>query len=322
MTTDTPGRWNARTAIRVVRLVAVVAALVVTVVAAVLIAVSVGPPTREELMEEAGLAGRSQLLIGVRDDQPGTGYRDPETGQFAGFDIDIAYMVAEDLGFRPEQVRLLSIESEDRAKMLGMDDQRRPTTVDLVVGTFSITEERESRPEVSFSAPYLLTEQTVLTLEGHPRISALTDLRGTKVCTLAVSTAQGPLAEAGVVPVSKQQISQCIDAVRKGEVVAVETDAAILAGYATAPDLMLHDIGYDVQEQYGINTGGNEALRTLVNYSLYKSQKDPTDHRWEEAYNRHLRPLQAAAGSQPVAIDRQPEAPKVNIRQWPWERFD
>ena len=36
---------------------------------------------------------------------------------WSGFDIDIAYMIAEDLGFRRDQVRFYGMESEDRARM-------------------------------------------------------------------------------------------------------------------------------------------------------------------------------------------------------------
>jgi len=37
------------------------------------------------------------------------------------FDIDIAYMIAEDLGFRHQEVKFYAIESEDRARLLLLD---------------------------------------------------------------------------------------------------------------------------------------------------------------------------------------------------------
>lgn len=279
-------------------------------------------PSKQELLEKAKIVGKGQLLVGVKDDQPGLESIDPGTGELVGFDIEIAYLVATDLGFRKSEVKFLTIQSEDRSKMQARDKDNRFVTVDLVVASYSITKRREALPLVSFSAPYLFTEQSVVTRRGHPTIDTLNDLRGKSVCTIATATSQGPLADAQVNLTSRQRITECVEALRRGEVDAVETDAAILAGFVAADpnNLMQHDIGLDEQEAYGINTGGNEALRTLVNLSLYNSLHDPKDHRWEDAYDKYLRPEQQANLPQQVAVAQQPNVPKVSVRQWPWER--
>ena len=44
--------------------------------------------------------GWTELAIGVKDDQPGVAYYNTKEHRWSGFDIDIAYMIAEDLGFR------------------------------------------------------------------------------------------------------------------------------------------------------------------------------------------------------------------------------
>lgn len=307
---------------RALRVGAVVLVVVVAGAAGAVVVSRVGPPSRQELMERAGLIGKRQLLIGVKDDQPGLALRDPQTGQFTGFDIDMAYLVAADLGFRRSEVTLLPIESEDRSKMQARTDSDRFVTVDLVVATYSITPQREALPLVSFSAPYLYTEQSVITRADHPSVQSLDDLRGRPVCTIATTTSQEPLDDAGVQRVSRQQITECVDALVRGEVDAVETDAAILAGFVNAdPEhLRHHDIGLAIQEAYGINTGGNEELRDLVNLALYESRHDPADQRWEDAFDRYLRPEQPANLPQQVAVDQQPTVAKVAVRQWPWER--
>ena len=164
-----------------------------------------------------------------------------------------------------------------------------------------------------------------MTMADHPEVQTLDDLAGQPVCTLATSTALDPLAEAGADRVSRRGILECVEALRAGEVTAIETDAAILAGYARAePDtFLLHDIGLDTQEAYGINTGGNLALRDLVNLALYASLHDPADERWEEAFETYLMPASLpAAGGEPqqVAVGEQPDVAAVDVRQWPWER--
>jgi ABC-type amino acid transport substrate-binding protein len=309
---------------RVARLAAVLVTLGVAVAIVVVTVQGTGDPSRRDLLEQAGLVGKRELLVGVRDDIPGIALVDQKTGKFSGFDVDIAYLIAADLGFQPDEVRFLPIEAEDRARMQARGPDGVFVTVDLVVATFSISEEREKQPGVSFSAPYLNTEQTVMTRADHPSAEAMSDFRGEKMCIASTTTSGNATATAGVELVRRNRISSCVAALRAGEVDAVTNDAAVLAGFVARDRdrLRLHDVGIDAQESYGINTGENEALRTLVNLSLFESSRDPQDHRWEEAFDRHLRSEQDAAQEQQVAIGKQPSVPPVKVRQWPWERLD
>lgn len=306
---------------RVARLVAWVVVLVAVIVVAVVVVIDVGPPSEADLRQRA-IGGRSQLLIGVKDDTPGVSLRDKTTGEYAGFDIDIAYLIAGDLGFRPDQVRFLSIETEDRARMQARGDGKF-VTVDLVVASFSITKERSEQPGVRFAGPYLSTQQSVVTLKAHQPVSSLEDLRGERVCTLATSTSSEAAKSAGVTLSGKNEISACVTGLKEGQFDAVTTDAAILAGFVAedgGQTLTHHDIGLTGDERWGVNCGDNEALQTLVNLILYRSAHDPTDRRWEQAYDKYLRSEQRFSPNQQVAIDHQPEVPKVDVRQWPWQR--
>src|SRR5690606_31354260 len=100
------------------------------------------------------------------------------------FDIDIARMIAADLGFDESDVRFVEIQNEDRSRMRADDGEY----VDLVVATYSATDKREQNRKVSFSEPYLETEQSVVTLKDHPPVLSLTELVGERVCTLSTST--------------------------------------------------------------------------------------------------------------------------------------
>jgi glutamate transport system substrate-binding protein len=156
-----------------------------------------GPQSVAELRAESGVDTWTTLAIGVKDDQYGTAYYDGKT--WSGFDIDIAYMIAEDLGFRRDDVRFYGLESEDRARMQATDpaDGKR-VPVQLVIASYSITEERR-KAGVHFSEPYLYTEQSVITLTGHPSVVALADLEGQRVCTLSTSTSESALTKAKAV---------------------------------------------------------------------------------------------------------------------------
>ncbi len=304
-----------------IRLVAVAVTLLLVLVLAYVVVIFSGPPTVDDLRARAGLDGKRELLIGVKDDQPGIALRGAN-GTFAGFDIDVAYLIAEDLDFRRSEVRFLSIESEDRARMQAVDSTGRRVGVDLVIASYSITPEREAMAGVTFSAPYLFTEQSVVTLAGHEPVSTLDDLRGRKVCSLATATSEGPAQRAKAAVVSRKKISECFTALDAGTVEAVSTDAAILAGFVARHrgKYTHHDIGLDATEAWGVNVGENEALRDLVDLALYRSRNDAKDARWEEAFDANLRSEEPPDRTASIAVDQQPKVPEVSVRQWPWER--
>ncbi|MET0415771.1 MAG: glutamate ABC transporter substrate-binding protein, partial [Actinoplanes sp.] len=170
------------------------------------------------------------------------------------------------------------------------------------------------------------------------QVSSLEDLAGRTVCSLTTSTSIQRLGEAGAKPVGRNRISECIQEMYDGKVEAVTTDAAILAGFVTGDrpgddgqrfpvtlknvkPLKHWDIGSSPRERWGVNTGPNKALRDLVDLALYDSAQDEENSTWEDAYNANLRWQQQYNFPQPVAEQQQPEARKVEVRQWPWERI-
>jgi glutamate transport system substrate-binding protein len=305
------------------RLIAVAVTLVLALGVAFVVVVVNGPPSFDDLRAQAGLDGKQQLLIGVKADQPGVAeYRNKV---WSGFDIDIAYMIAEDLGFRRNEIRFYAIESEDRDRMQATDENHKRVGVDMVIASYSITQEREDTLGVNFSAPYLYTEQSVITRPDHDPVSALEDLAGKKVCTLAASTSESAPVKAGDILTTRKTISECFVGLDNHEFDAVTTDAAILAGYKYRYPAKYHhwDIGLDAIEAWGVNVGENAALLKLVNLILYRSRQDPEDNRWEDAFDRNFTVEETVNGTTPIAVDQQPlvQAKDVpDVRQWPWER--
>ncbi|HEU4348577.1 MAG TPA: transporter substrate-binding domain-containing protein [Actinoplanes sp.] len=313
---DPPPRFN----VAAVRLGALGLALVLTVSITMVRLFVGGPPSVEELRAQAGVENWSGLPIGVKDDQPGIGFRDG-AGIWSGFDIDIAYMIAEDLGFRRNEVRFYAMESEDRARMQATDAKGHRVPVKMVIASYSITAAREAMAGVTFSAPYLFTEQSVVTLRGHPRVSALEDLRGTKVCTLSTSTSEAAPQRVNATVLRRNRVGECFAELRNGKVDAVTTDAAILAGYKDRyrSEFEHWDLGLDTTEAWGVNVGENEALKKLVDLTLYRSLKDPADDRWEVAYQRNLQSEEPNNEGTPIAVAQQPDVPEPDVREQPWE---
>jgi glutamate transport system substrate-binding protein len=174
---------------------------------------------------------------------------------------------------------------------------------------------------VTFSGPYLYTEQSVLTLKGHSAVTTLKDLKDKQVCSLSTSTSLSQPEQAGAIMRSKNLVSECVAELREHKVEAVTTDAAILAGYKDRfPGEFDHwDLGLDATEAWGVNVGENPALKKLVDLTLYRSLKDPKDDRWEEAFKNNLQTEVKANGNTPIAVAAQPSVDKPYIRDLPWE---
>jgi len=286
----------------------------------------IGPASIEDLRRTAGVDEWQTLPIGVKDDQPGIAQRDPADGSWRGFDIDIAYMIAEDLGFRREEVRFYGIESEDRSRMEATDLAGKPVPVKMVIASYSITEVREREPNVMFTQSYLHTEQSVITLKGHDKVASLEEFRSKDVCSLSSSTSAQTADDSDAKLTRRNRVSECFDLLDRDQVDAITTDAAILAGFkARAPEKYDHwDLGLDKTEPWGVSVGANAALRDLVNITLYRSFKDPKDARWEQAYEKNILPetvTNKTADGQlvPLARPQQPETTRPRVRELPWE---
>ncbi|MGO4752142.1 transporter substrate-binding domain-containing protein, partial [Streptomyces sp. 2MCAF27] len=75
---------------------------------------------------------RGYLVVGAKEDQPYLGEKDPATGRYSGFDIEIAKMMAASLGFDPKTIWFKSIASANRETAL------QNGQIDYYVGTYSI----------------------------------------------------------------------------------------------------------------------------------------------------------------------------------------
>ncbi|BCJ41742.1 hypothetical protein GCM10010168_52600 [Actinoplanes ianthinogenes] len=279
-----------------------------------------GPPSVDELRAQSGVDSWTTLAIGVKDDQYGTAYFDPATKIWSGFDIDVAYMIAEDLGFRRDEVKFYGMESEDRARMQADDQNGNRVPVQLVIASYSITPKRIA-DGVNFSQSYLYTEQSVMTLAGHKPVASLNEFKDKKVCTLSTSTSAVAPTNAGAELVSKNRVRECFAMLDRHQVDAVTTDAAILAGWkAKFPEKYDHwDLGLDATERWGVNAGDNPALKKLVDLTLWRSYADPHDDRWEKAFERNFQTEVPANGKVPIAIAQQPRVTRPDVRELPWE---
>ena len=88
------------------------------------------------------------LNCGVKFDVFAFGYENPETGDVEGMDADLCRVIAESLGVEPEFIEAIS---DNRIPYLEDD------TVDIVISTFTINDER--REQIDFSDTYYVAGQ-------------------------------------------------------------------------------------------------------------------------------------------------------------------
>jgi ABC-type amino acid transport substrate-binding protein len=205
-------------------------------------------------IQEAG-----EITIGVKYDVPPFGLNNPQSGEVEGFDVDLGNYIADRLGVEPV---FREATSDNRIPLL-VDG-----TIDLILSTMTITEERDL--EIDFSEPYYVANGDVL-VPADSEIQSLDDLNGNTVCTALGSTYQdtikkeAPDADLRLVDL----YSECFDQVQTGQVDAVSTDNVILTGMVIQDDsLEILDLDYTT-EPYGAGIpDGDTEFKEFVDESV------------------------------------------------------
>jgi cystine transport system substrate-binding protein len=114
---------------------------------------------------------RGTLKIAMEGTYPPFNFKDQKTGQLAGYDVDVAQLLAIRLGLKPEFVT-----TEWSAILAGLAAGR----YDVIVSQVGITPKRELA--FDFSAPYTYSSpQLIVRKNETARYTALADLKGKKV---------------------------------------------------------------------------------------------------------------------------------------------
>jgi glutamate transport system substrate-binding protein len=220
-----------------------------------------------------------KVRIGVKQDQPGLGFRDAATGEYTGFDIEIAKWVAASLGMSKDKIEFKPIPSANRESAITNGD------IDYYVGTYSITDKRKQL--IDFAGPYFVTGQGLLVKKDNSSINSEKDLSGKNVCSATGST---PIQNIkanfpGTKTTEFDTYSQCVEALKSGQVDAVTTDQAILLGYAAQEPDALKVVGQPfTTEKYGVGLKkGDTALRQFINKTFTDGGSV-----WQKIYDQTL----------------------------------
>jgi glutamate transport system substrate-binding protein len=232
--------------------------------------------TRMKELAEAGT-----VKIGVKYDQPGLGFKDAASDVPTGFDVEMAKVLAADLGIDPNSdVEWVETISDNREPFL------EDGTVDLVLASYSITDER--RQVVGQAGPYLVTGQQLL-VAADSDIADVADVKGEEVCSVTGSTSLDNIEAEGAKPVGFDTYSECVEKVLDGTVSAMTTDGTILAGYAAQNEGELKVVGEEFSEER-IGVGYSQDYPEMCQWIVDTITEAHEEGLYEEAFTATLGP--------------------------------
>ncbi len=247
--------------------------------------------------DDGGGGGGDEFVIGIKFDQPGLGLKNRD-GDFVGFDVDVATYIAGELGYEPDQIEFVEAPSPERENLLSRGD------VDMIVASYSISEEREER--VDFAGPYFLAHQDLLVRADYevPDVDAINDMT---LCSVSGSTSATNV-QRDFAPEARllenNTYSECLTGLENGTIDALTTDDSILAGYAAQEEhqgkfalagLQLSD------EYYGVGLPKDSENLDAVNEAITAMVEDGS---WDQFVEEHFGP----AGYEPEP------APEIGAR--------
>jgi glutamate transport system substrate-binding protein len=242
-------------------------------------------------LKEAGT-----VKVGTKFDQPLFGLKNLE-GKPEGFDVEIAKLIAGEMGIAPDKVEFVEAVSANREPFI---EQGK---VDFVVATYTINDKRKQ--VVDFAGPYYEAGQDIMVAKGNPEgIGGPDDLAGKKVCSVTGSTPAENIRTnyKDAELVEFDVYSKCAEALKNDQVQAVTTDNVILLGLISKDQESFELVDKPfTKEPYGIGLKkGDTQFRDFINDTLEKSFKD----------GRYLKAWAATAGQvaktepTPPAVDR------------------
>jgi putative glutamine transport system substrate-binding protein len=213
---------------------------------------------------------RGVLRVGIKVDVPGFGYLNPDTKKLEGLEIDLIKMIAQELLGNSEAVELTGVTAQTRGPMLDNGE------IDLVIATFTITEERKKL--FNFTEPYFYDEIGLL-VRKDAGLKGIMDMQRKTVGVAISGTAYGAIlveSEKRGLQMNFRRYASYPEikaALLAGEIDAFAVDKSILSGYTDDSTIILKE-GFSPQD-YGIATRlDNKQLATFLDRFIKNLKKD------------------------------------------------
>jgi len=219
------------------------------------------------------LKDAKKIKVGTKFDQPGFGLKGLD-GKPAGFDVEIAKIIANELGLTNDQIEFSESPSAVREQVIEQG------TVDIVVATYTINDTRKQR--ISFAGPYYEAGQTIMVRNDESGITGPDSFKAgdKKACSVTNSTPANNIKKY-LGDETKQLVlfdtyQKCVDALTAKQVDAVTTDNVILLGFISRNEGKFKLAGDTfTKEPYGIGLKKDDKVfRDWINDILEQSYKD------------------------------------------------
>ncbi|WP_036768254.1 ABC transporter substrate-binding protein [Photorhabdus australis] len=218
------------------------------------------------------------VRIAVFDSNPPFGFIDPQTKKLAGYDVDIANAIANDLGVK------LELRPTNPANRLPLLASKK---IDLIAANFTVTDERAK--QVDFSIPYFATGQKFIARKGV--LKSPEDIKNLRIGadkgTVQEITLREHYPTAKVI--SYDDTPLAFAALRNGNVQAITQDDAklvgLLANVPAAQKAEFEISPFSITREYQAVAAakGEERLVEAVNQTLLQLEKEGEA---EKIYNR------------------------------------
>ena len=209
-----------------------------------------------DLIKKSGV-----LRVGVKGDIPRFSYLNPETNQYEGLEIDIAKEVAKKIFGSDSRIEFVQVNAKTRGPFLKNDK------VDMVIATFTVTEERKN--EYDFSDVYY-TDAVGIMVKKASGITSFRDLEnktvGVSQGSITKTTIKNAAIREGILVKTQDYASYPLlkAALDSGEIDAFSVDQAILLGYMDDSVTILPE-HYDEQMYAVAIRKDNTPVTKLVN---------------------------------------------------------
>ncbi len=213
---------------------------------------------------------RDILIVGVKNDSKPLGFIN-KSGNYAGFDIDIAKYIAKDLLGSDRKIKYVAVTPNTKIEAITSGE------VDMVIAAMSITPQREYF--VDFSAPYYIAGQSAL-VKKDSNIFHFADLKHKKIIVVLGTTAEKNIRR--IIPTASligyKNYSEAFKAFKAGEGDAISSDNTILSGFLIDnPEYRMLKNRIS-QEPYAIaiKKEDNPKLKKNLNIIINRISKDGT----------------------------------------------
>lgn len=211
---------------------------------------------------------RGELIVGVKNDVPQFALLNQSTGMIEGFEVDVAKALAKSIVGDENKLKLVPVNAKTRGPMLDNG------SVDIVIATFTITEERKK--VFNFSSPYYKDSVGLLVLK-EKNYQSLADMNGASIGVAQAATSKKAIEEAAKnlnisVKFSEfpdyPSIKAALDAKR---VDAFSVDKSILLGYVDEKSEILPD-SFSPQEYGIVSKKSNTKLATFIDEFVMQNE--------------------------------------------------